>query len=179
MEEWLAELGLEPVERAEREGVSSWDVVLDGRVRRDVRLTLIHDPTVGVVGWVHYAPPLSDRLRKSYRQLLRWNDELPFAKFAISEDERPVLTAEIPADQLAIDSLGLMVARLLAICDLLYDESVQWLDRRDGRARAHASDAPITQPRDPRPAGAALLDRFAGRLGELTAPSQSGGEPGM
>jgi hypothetical protein len=174
MEEWLAELGLVPVERAEREGVSSWDVVLDGRVRRDVRLTLIHDPTVGVVGWVHYAPPLSDRLRKSYRQLLRWNDELPFAKFAISEDERPVLTAEIPADQLGIDSLGLMVARLLAICDLLYEESAQWLDRGDRRPRALAADAPVAGSGGARPDGAALLDRFADRLGELAAPSPSG-----
>ena len=30
VEAWLAELGLEPLERADREGVTSWDLVLDG-----------------------------------------------------------------------------------------------------------------------------------------------------
>ena len=94
---WLAELGLKPVERAEREGATSWDLILDGRRRRGLRLTLILDPAVALIAWVHFAPPMSDNFRKSYRQLLRWNDELPFAKFALSEDERPVLTAEVSA----------------------------------------------------------------------------------
>ena len=38
--------------------------------------------------WVHFAPPLNDSFRVSYRQFLRWNDELPFVKFALSADER-------------------------------------------------------------------------------------------
>ena len=103
---WLAELGLKPVERAEREGATSWDLLLDGRQRRGVRVTLILDPAVALVAWVHFGPPLSDNFRKTYRQLLRWNDELPFAKFALSEDERPVLTAEVAADGLTRDVVG-------------------------------------------------------------------------
>lgn len=157
---WLTELGLVPIERAEREGATSWDVLLDGRRRRGVRLTLILDPRLALVGWVHYAPPLTDSLRKTYRQLLRWNDELPFAKFAVTDDERPALTAEIDVAELDRDRVGLLVARLLAICDLLYAESAAWVDRiKLPRSTAAGASAQ---------AGVALLERYAADLGELS-----------
>jgi hypothetical protein len=157
---WLAELGLEPVERAEREGVASWDLVLDGRKRRALRVTLILDPAVALVAWVHFAPPLSDNFRKTYRQLLRWNDELPFAKFAVSDDERPVLTAEVPAGGLTRDEVGTLIARVLAIADLVHQPSLALMSelRRRGAAAAAA---------DADPAGVALLERYAAELAEL------------
>jgi len=124
---WLVELGMEPVERAEREGIISRDLILDGRRRQDIRMTLIVDESVGLICWVHYAPPLNDSFRVSYRRFLRWNDEFPFAKFALSEDERPVLISEVPIERLDRDALGSAVARLLALCDLLLDDSVRWL----------------------------------------------------
>jgi hypothetical protein len=127
-----------------------------------VRVTLIVQPELGMVVWVHYAPPLSDGLRKAYRQLLRWNDELPFAKFALAEDERPVLTAEIGADGLNRDRLGLAIARALAICDLLHEQSIDWLEPRDRRGTKTESA--------PDPAGAVLLERYATELAELTGP---------
>lgn len=148
-----------PIERAEREGVHSWDVLLDGRRRKRIRLTLILDPGLGLLGWVHYAPPLTDNFRKTYRQLLRWNDELPFAKFAISEDERPALIAELVADELGRDGLGLLLARLLAICDLLYPESAAWVDRIKLPKPDHKGVAG--------PAGLRLLERYSAELGEL------------
>ena len=157
---WLDELGLSSVESAEREGVSSWDLVLDGRKRLAVRLTVIHQASLGVVVWVHYAPPLADNLRKTYRQLLHWNDELPFVKFAVADEERPVLSAEVAAPYLSRDALGLAVARLLAVCDLLYGESAGWVDRL-GKPEATGSDA-----------GSRLLDRYATELGELMATEQ-------
>ena len=128
-------------------------------------MTLIFDPSVGLVCWVHYAPPLADSLRKVYRQLLRWNDELPFVKFAVADDDRPVLSDEVPAAFLDRDSVGLTLARLLAVCDLLYPDSARWVDRikrPDGGAAA-AGDA-----------GVRLLERYAGQLGELagSAPDQ-------
>ncbi len=131
-----------------------------------MRLTLILDPQLALVGWVHYAPPLSDSLRRRYRQLLRWNDELPFAKFAISEDERPALTAEIGVDELDRDRVGLLVARLLAICDLLYTESAEWVDRIKLRAGEQRDRGRQRDRGDPR-AGVALLERYAAELGEL------------
>jgi hypothetical protein len=158
---WLAELGVTPLERSEREGVVSWDMLLDGRRRRGIRVTLILDPHVALVGWVHYAPPLADTFRKSYRQFLRWNDELPFVKFALSEDERPVLSAEVPAKDVDRDTAGLMLARLVGVCDLLLDESVRWL--WPGAKAPPAVDGSG--------ANAALLDRYAVELAELSAPA--------
>jgi len=127
VERWLVELDLRPIDRADREGIASWDLELDGRRRFDVRMTLILDPALALIVWVHYAPPISDLFRKSYRKLLRWNDEYPFVKFAVAEDERPVLTSELPFALLDRDSLGLAIARSLVVCDQLLEESAGWL----------------------------------------------------
>ena len=136
----------------------AWDVVLDGRRRHDLRVTLILDPAIGLICWAHYAPPINDMFRKSYRKLLRWNDELPFVKFAVSEDERPILTAELPPGAVDADALGLALARLLAVSDRLLDESADWI-WLGGRRPAGYDDRPARH--------AALLDRYADRLAEL------------
>jgi hypothetical protein len=136
---------------------------VDGRRRRGIRLTLILAPSVALVAWVHFAPPLSDSFRKSYRQFLRWNDELPFVKFALSADERPVLSSELPVAELSLDSLGLTVARLVTVCDLLLDDSVRWL--------WPGAKAPPGSSAEPSQHGA-FLDRYADQLAELTAPAQ-------
>ena len=127
VEGWLTELGLTPAERADRDGIASWDLVLDGRRRFDLRITVILDPALALICWAHYAPPISDMFRKSYRRLLRWNDEFPFAKFSVADDERPLLAVEIPVEDAAADSLGLALARILGIADRLLDESKDWL----------------------------------------------------
>jgi putative sensory transduction regulator len=157
---WLTELGLTPIERDEREGATSWDFVVDGRKRRGLRVTLILDPDVALVAWVHFGPPISDNFRKSYRQLLRWNDELPFAKFALSEDERPVLTAEAPLAHLDRDVVGTLLARVLAISELVHDQALALMGELRRRHAALATG-------DPDPAGAALLDRYAAEIREL------------
>ncbi len=169
---WLTELGLTPIERDEREGATSWDLVLDGRKRRALRVTLISDPAVAMIAWVHLAPPLSDSFRKTYRQLLRWNDELPFAKFAVSEDERPILTAELPAAGLDRDAVGGLLAKVLAIADLVHDQSIALMGelRRRHEKLAAASE--------PDPAGVALLERYAAdvapfELGPAPSPTDS------
>jgi putative sensory transduction regulator len=157
VERWLRELGLEPVERAEREGLASWDLELDGRRRFGLRVTVILDPTVGLVCWAHYAPPINDLFRRSYRKLLRWNDELPFVKFSIAEDERPILSAELPPDADA-DDLGLALARILAVSDRLLDNSADWLWLGGRRPAGYGADAPRN---------GALLKRYEARLAEL------------
>ena len=106
VEGWLEELGLDPGERIDREGIASWDLKLDGLRRFDVRLTIIFDPSFACIVWVHFAPPISDSFRKSYRKLLHWNDEYPFAKFALAADERPILTADLPIALLSCDELA-------------------------------------------------------------------------
>lgn len=130
VERWLAELDLEPIERAERDGVTSWDLILDGRRRFDLRVTIILEPTLALICWAQYAPPISDLFRKSYRRLLRWNDEFPFAKFSVGEDERPLLATETPiaaAAAAGADGLGLTLTRIVGIADRLLDESKDWI----------------------------------------------------
>ena len=90
-------------------------------------MTLILAPGVGLLAWAHYAPALNDSFRKTYRRLLRWNDELPFVKFALAEDERIMLTAEVPGAVLDRDAVGRTLARLVAVCDLLHEESKPFL----------------------------------------------------
>ena len=168
VERWLADLGLEPVERAERDGIASWDLVLDGRRRFDLRVTVILDPSLALICWAHFAPPINDLFRKSYRKLLRWNDEFPFAKFSVGEDERPLLAVELPIEVLAAagtrpDALGLALARIVGIADRLLDETTSWL-WIGGRVPDQSGRKPRNQ---------ALLDRFAGRLPEIFEPAAS------
>jgi Putative bacterial sensory transduction regulator len=158
LERWLADLGIEPGPRLEREAVTAWDLTLDGRRRVDLRVTVILDPTLGVILWAHLAPPLGDGLRKAYRTLLRWNDEFPLAKFSVADDGRPILSIELPARWLTADELGLALARISAIADRIFDDTRGWLwiggrvpDGYGATAGQHA----------------ALIGRFAERLGEL------------
>ena len=161
MDGWLAELGLTPDDRADRDGITSWDLLLDARVRHGIRVTLILDPALALLCWVHYAPPINDSFRVSYRKLLRWNDELPFVKFAVSPDERPVLSMEIPVAVLDRDALGLALARLLTVCDLCFADSLVWI-----APQAKKVPVPARPSRH-----LALLERYAAALGELAAPA--------
>src|SRR3954451_5159161 len=165
IDRWLGELGLTPIDRAERDGAHSWDLVLDGRRRRALRVPLILDPAVALVAWVHFAPPMTDNYRKAYRQFLRWNDELPFAKFAISEDERPILTTEVPVAGIDLDGVGGLIARVLAIADLVH---VPTLALMNELSRAQTKLAAT----EPDPAGVALLERYADSLAELYGTEQ-------
>ena len=161
VERWLTDLGLDPVDRAERDGIASWDLVLDGRRRFDLRVTIILDPALALICWAHFAPPITDMFRKSYRKLLRWNDEFPFAKFSVGEDERPLLAIELPiADAPApptAEILGLALARIVAIADRLLDESAGWIWL--GGKVPDQSDRVRRNP--------AFLERFDGRIAEL------------
>jgi hypothetical protein len=157
VEGWFTGLGLTPTERADRDGITSWDLVLDGRRRFDLRITVILDPALALICWAHYAPPIGDMFRKSYRRLLRWNDEFPFAKFSVADDERPLLAVEIPIEEADADALGLAIARILGIADRLLDESKDWL-WLGGR---------MPEMGDRRSANGEFLERYRTRLPEL------------
>jgi hypothetical protein len=157
VEAWFEELELSPDSRSERDGITSWDLRLDGRRRFDLPVTIILDPELALICWVHYAPPIGDAYRKSYRKLLRWNDEFPFAKFSLAEDERPILAAELAVRTVSRDELGLALARALAISDKLLEESAGWL--------WIGGKIPDQTGRPSR--GAALIARYADRMPEL------------
>jgi putative sensory transduction regulator len=167
VERWLGELGLEAIARADRDGVTSWDLRLDGRRRFDLPVTLILDPALALICWVHFAPPIGDAYRKSYRKLLRWNDEFPFVKFSLAEDERPVLATELPIATLDRDELGLALARSLAIADQLLEETAGWL-WVGGRIPDHGGRVSRGLP---------LLARYVDRLGELLGGEEPASPP--
>ena len=158
VEGWLRELGLEPMATVERDGITAWDMALDGRRRRDLRATLIVDPAVGAIVWAHLAPPLGDGLRKAYRTLLRWNDEFPLAKFSVADDGRPILAVEIPSRWLGPDELGLAQARVALIADAIFEETRGWL-WIGGRVPDGYAARPVRT--------AALLERYSAELAEL------------
>jgi hypothetical protein len=96
----------------------------------------------------------------SYRRLLRWNDEFPFAKFGVGEDERPLLTVEQPIESAAMggaDGLGLTLIRIVGIADRLLDESKDWI-WLGGR---------MPDPRGRESRNEALIARFETQLPEL------------
>lgn len=157
IERWLAALSIQPVERVDRDRITSWDLRLDGLRRFDIPVTLILDPSLACIVWVHFAPPIVDRFRVSYRKLLKWNDAFPFAKFALADDERPVLSTEVPIALLDEDALGLALARLLTICDQLLEDSAGWL-----WIGGHIPDHGERVSRQ-----IALFTRYADRLGDL------------
>jgi hypothetical protein len=157
VESWFTDLDLEPLERADREGIHSWDLVLDGRRRFDLRVTVILDPDLALICWAHYAPPINDRFRVSYRRLLHWNDEFPFAKFSVGVDERPLLAVETPIALAGAETLGLALTRIVGIADRLLDESTDWL-WFGGKAPDQSDRSCRNEP---------LLARFAALLPEL------------
>lgn len=161
MTAWLLQLDIAPGPSIERDGVTAWDVVLDGRRRLDLRVTLILDPTTGLIIWAHLAPPLGDGLRKAYRALLRWNDEFPMAKFSLTEDGRPILSVEIPGRWLDAEELGLALARVAGIADRLFEETRPWV-----WIGGHVPAGYAARERRPQ----AFIERFEARLPELFAP---------
>jgi len=164
VEGWLTELGIATLARADRDGITSWDLRLDGRRRFDLPVTVILDPSVALICWVHFAPPIGDAFRKSFRKLLRWNDEFPFVKFSLAEDDRPVLATELPVRTADRDELGLALARSLLIADQLLEESAGWL-WIGGR---------IPDPGDRVSRGTDLIARYESRLTELVGEPATG-----
>jgi hypothetical protein len=161
IERWLVDLGLAPLERSDRDGITAWDLDVDGRRRFDLRITVILDPSLGLICWAHLAPPLGDGLRKAYRLLLTWNDDFPFAKFSIAADRRPILAVEIPVRFLDQDEVGLALCRIVGIADSLLDQTAGWL-WIGGRIPAGYAERTRRNP--------GLLERHAAQLPELFTP---------
>lgn len=125
----LASYGIKSTAPHRRDDATVWDLELDGRVRRGLRVSLIHDARQGgaLVVWAHLAPPLGDGLRAAYRRLLQWNDRFPFAKFAIAEDGRPTLSVELLAASATPELLRDALARVVLIADALVSETAEWI----------------------------------------------------
>jgi hypothetical protein len=61
--------------------------------------------------------------RRTLLRLLGANAEYPFVKFAVTEEDRPMLISELPPAAVDRDELGRGLARLLIVADRLLDET--------------------------------------------------------
>lgn len=182
IDRWLAELGLEVVDAAgsPRDAAFSRDLVVDGDRRFDMRLTVAWVDGVGVSLWAYYGLEAMEIPKRIYARMLRANFEYPFVKFAMTEDDRPMLMTELPTAGLDRAELGRGIVRMAVVGDRLLEETAlavadrgilpDWSGResrnrdlmRAYRAEVEAS-MPAWEPPPPVRRRRGLLARLLGR----------------
>jgi hypothetical protein len=122
---WLAELGLEVVDGNGQAGdpAISRDLVLDGERRFDLRVTVAWVEGIGVSAWAYYGNEGMEIPKRVYHRMLRASFDHPFVKFAMTENDRPMLMTELPPSAVSRDELGRALARLVIISDRLLEET--------------------------------------------------------
>jgi len=125
IDRWLAELGVEVVESVGEAGEAAFsrDLVLDGDRRCDLQITVAWITGVGLSVWAYYGPESADLPKRIYHRMLRANFDHPFVKFALTDDDRPMLMTELPAAGLDRDALAQALVRLVVVADRLLDET--------------------------------------------------------
>lgn len=121
----LDELGLEVVGASGDPGGQSLtrDVVLDGRRRFDLRVTVAWVAGAGCSLWAYYGLEGMEIPKRVFGRMLRANFDYAFTKFALTDDDRPMLMTELPTSALDRDELGRGLARLAIVADRLLDET--------------------------------------------------------
>ena len=183
IDRWLAELDLEVVDAAgaARDGAFSRDLVVDGDRRFDLRITVAWVTGVGVSLWAYYGLEAMEIPKRIYARMLRANFDYPFVKFAMTDDDRPMLMTELPASALNRDELGRGIVRLAVVADRLLEETAlavadrgilpDWSGReRRNRdlVRAYRAEVesamPAWAPPPPARRRRSILSRFLGRV---------------
>ena len=182
IDRWLAELGLDVVDAAgaAADGAFSRDLLVDGDRRFDLRITVAWVTGVGVSLWAYYGLEAMEIPKRIYARMLRANFDYPFVKFAMTDDDRPMLMTELPTAALDRDELGRGLVRLTVVADRLLEETANavadrgvlpdWSDRT-GRnpalLAAYAADVesamPAWEPPQPRARRPGLVARLLGR----------------
>jgi len=182
IDRWLGELGLEVVASAGVPGGEAFsrDVVIDGRRRLDLRVTVAWVAGIGASLWAYYGLEAMEIPKRVYARMLRANFDYPYVKFALTDDDRPMLMTELPAAALDRDELGRGLARLAIVADRLLDETASavadrgqlpdWTGRtgrNPGLLDAYAADVesamPVWEPAPPRARRRGWLARVMGR----------------
>jgi hypothetical protein len=101
----------------------SRDVVLDGQRRYDLRVTVAWVTGVGCSLWAYYGLEAMEVPRRVLRRMLGANFDYPFVKFAMTDDDRPMLMTELPTAALDRDELGRGLVRLATVADRLLEET--------------------------------------------------------
>jgi hypothetical protein len=181
LDAWLRELGVEVVDagREAPDGALSRDVVLDGERRFDLRVTVAWVAGLGLSLWAYYGPEAMEIPKRTFLRMLRAGFDYPFVKFAMTDDDRPMLMSEIPPDAVGRDELGRGLARLAIVADRLLEETApavadhgrlpDWsgrTGRNPGLLAAYRADVeagmPDWRPPAPRPPRRSLLSRLLG-----------------
>ena len=182
IDRFLAELGVEVVGASGADGdqALSRDVVLDGLRRFDLRTTVAWVDGVGTSLWAYYGLEAMEIPKRIYARMLRANFDYPFVKFAMTDDDRPMLMTELPTTALDRSELGRGLVRLTVVADRLLEETAlavadrgvlpDWSDRTSRNAaltdayRADVESAmPAWEPPVPRVRRRGLLARLLGR----------------
>ena len=125
IDHWLAELGLEVVGATGGPGDAAIarDLVVDGGRRFDLRVTVAWVAGVGCSVWAYYGLEAMEIPKRIYARMLRANFDYPFVKFALTDDDRPMLMTELPTAALTRDELGRGIVRLAIVADRLLEET--------------------------------------------------------
>ena len=180
---WLGDLGLEVVGSSGSAGDAAFsrDVILDGHRRYDLRVTIAWVAGVGCSLWAYYGLEAMEIPKRLYARMLRANFDYPYVKFALTDDDRPMLMTELPSAALDRDELGRGLVRLLVVADRLLDETAHavsdrgvlpdWTDRIGRNPEllaAYRADVegsmPEWKPTPPRVRRPSLLSRLLGRV---------------
>ena len=99
------------------------DVILDGERRFDLRVTVAWVQGVGLSLWAYYGHDAMEIPKRVYHRMLRAAFDYPLIKFAITEDDRPMLVTELPPSAVEAAELGRGLARQIIVADRLLDET--------------------------------------------------------
>jgi hypothetical protein len=182
LDAWLADLGVEVVAASggPTDPAMTRDVVVDGRRRYDLRVTVAWVAGVGASLWAYYGLEAMEIPKRVYARMLRANFDYAFVKFAMTDDDRPMLMTEWPPGALDRDELGRGLVRLTVVADRLLEETAtavadrgivpDWSDRTTrnadltARYRNAVEDAmPAWEPPRPRVRRRGVLARLLGR----------------
>ncbi|MEO8251366.1 MAG: hypothetical protein ABI978_05090 [Chloroflexota bacterium] len=157
----------------------SRDLLLDGERRFDLRVTVAWVDGVGLSAWAYYGAESMEIPKRVYARMLRANFEYAFVKFALTDDDRPMLMTELPPAGLDRDALARALVRLTVVADRLVEETAaavadrgslpDWTGRtprNEALLAEHRSEVEATMPAwDPpviRPRRRGLLERLLG-----------------
>ncbi len=147
LDQWLDELGIEVVDG--RDGAArlslTRDVILDGERRFDLRVTVAWVADLGLSLWAYYGMEAMEVPKRVLHRMLRAGFDYPLVKFAMTEDDRPMLMTELPPAAIDRDELGRGLARLTIVADRLLEETSTAI-----RDRGQLPDWSGRQGRNPR-----------------------------
>lgn len=125
LDAWLADLGLDVVGATggPNDAAISRDLILDGARRFDLRVTVAWITGIGLALWAYYGLEAMEIPKRVFHNMLRANFDYPFVKFAMTDDDRPMLMTELPATGVSRDELARGLVRLTIVADRLLEET--------------------------------------------------------